>query len=81
VLIHPTTDQMHQLGLTDMGARLGELETDPQSADLSHAEWVCPAARPRSHRCRMASARVGSPFRSCPRSTGIWLVIRIAPRP
>jgi cellulose biosynthesis protein BcsQ len=30
---------------------------------------------------RMASARVGSPIRSCQRSTAIWLVIRVAPRP
>ena len=30
---------------------------------------------------RMASARVGSPIRSCQRSTGIWLVMRVAPRP
>src|SRR6516165_6873454 len=30
-------------------------------------------------RSRMASARVGSPIRSCQRSTGIWLVISVAP--
>src|SRR5215471_12188014 len=32
-------------------------------------------------RSRMASARVGSPIRLCQRSTGIWLVISVAPRP
>lgn len=34
-----------------------------------------------TRRSRMASARVGSPINSCQRSTGTWLVTRVAPRP
>jgi len=32
-------------------------------------------------RSRMASARVGSPMRTCHWSTGTWLVMRVAPLP
>jgi DNA replication protein DnaC len=40
VLTHPTIDQMHQLGLAGMARAFAELEANPQSADLSHAEWL-----------------------------------------
>jgi DNA replication protein DnaC len=40
VLTHPTIDQMHQLGLAGMARAFAELEADPQSADLPHAEWL-----------------------------------------
>jgi IstB-like ATP binding protein len=35
VLIHPTLDQMHQLGRAGMARAFTELEANPQSADLS----------------------------------------------
>jgi IstB-like ATP binding protein len=37
---HPTLDQMHQLGLAGMARAFAELAANPQSADLSHAEWL-----------------------------------------
>ena len=40
MLTHPTIDQMHQLGLAGMARAFAELEADPQSDDLSHAEWL-----------------------------------------
>jgi DNA replication protein DnaC len=40
VLTHPTLDQLHQLGLTGMARAFTELEANPQSAELSHAEWL-----------------------------------------
>ena len=50
MLTHPTLDQMHQLGLPTGQARglkahgmaraFTELGANPQSADLSHAEWL-----------------------------------------
>ena len=40
MLTHPTLDQMHQLGLAGMARAFAELEANPQSADLSHAEWL-----------------------------------------
>ena len=40
MLIHPTLDQMHQLGLAGMARAFAELEANPQSAELSHAEWL-----------------------------------------
>jgi len=40
VLTHPTLDQMHQLGLAGMARAFTELEANPQSADLAHAEWL-----------------------------------------
>ena len=40
MLTHPTIDQMHQLGLAGMARAFAELEANPQSADLSHAEWL-----------------------------------------
>jgi len=40
LLTHPTLDQMHQLGLAGMAQAFAELEANPQSADLSHAEWL-----------------------------------------
>lgn len=40
MLTHPTIDQLHQLGLAGMARAFAELEANPQSADLSHAEWL-----------------------------------------
>ena len=40
MLTHPTLDQTHQLGLAGMARAFTELEANPQSADLSHAEWL-----------------------------------------
>ena len=40
MLTHPTLDQLHQLGLAGMARAFAELEANPQSADLSHAEWL-----------------------------------------
>ena len=40
MLTHPTIDQLHQLGLTGMARAFTELEANPQSAVLSHAEWL-----------------------------------------
>ena len=40
MLTHPTIDQLHQLGLTGMARVFTELDANPQSAELSHAEWL-----------------------------------------
>ena len=40
MLTHPTLDQLHQLGRAGMARAFTELEANPQSADLSHAEWL-----------------------------------------
>jgi DNA replication protein DnaC len=40
VLTHPTIDQLHQLGLAGMARAFAELEANPESASLSHAEWL-----------------------------------------
>ena len=40
MLNHPTIDQLHQLGLAGMARAFTELEANPQSAELSHAEWL-----------------------------------------
>ena len=40
MLTHPTLDQMHQLGLAGMARAFAERQANPQSADLSHAEWL-----------------------------------------
>jgi len=37
---HPTLDQLHQLGLAGMARAFAELEANPTSATLSHAEWL-----------------------------------------
>ena len=37
---HPTLDQLHQLGLAGMARAFAELEANPTSAALSHAEWL-----------------------------------------
>ena len=37
---HPTIDQMHQLGLAGMAHAFAELEANPTSVELSHAEWL-----------------------------------------
>src|SRR6185437_13171299 len=37
---HPTIDQLHQLGLAGMARAFAELEANPESAALSHAEWL-----------------------------------------
>jgi DNA replication protein DnaC len=40
LLTHPTLDQLHQLGLAGMARAFTELEANPTSAALSHAEWL-----------------------------------------
>lgn len=40
MLTHPTLDQLHQLGLAGMARAFAELQTAPNAADLSHAEWL-----------------------------------------
>ena len=40
VLTHPTVEQLHQLGLAGMARAFAERQANPQSADLSHAEWL-----------------------------------------
>jgi hypothetical protein len=40
VLTHPTLDQLHQLGLAGMARAFVELEANPTSPTLSHAEWT-----------------------------------------
>src|SRR3954470_11108542 len=40
LLTHPTLDQLHQLGLAGMARAFVELEANPTSAALSHAEWL-----------------------------------------
>src|SRR6185312_5739605 len=37
---HPTLDQLHQLGLAGMARAFAELEANPTSDALSHAEWL-----------------------------------------
>jgi hypothetical protein len=37
---HPTLDQLQQLGLAGMARAFAELEANPTSATLSHAEWL-----------------------------------------
>ena len=37
---HPTIDQLHQLGLNGMARAFTELQANPQSVELSHAEWL-----------------------------------------
>jgi DNA replication protein DnaC len=37
---HPTLDQLNQLGLAGMARAFAELEANPTSAALSHAEWL-----------------------------------------
>src|ERR1700746_1226340 len=38
--MHPTLDQLHQLGLAGMALAFAELEAYPSRASLSHAEWL-----------------------------------------
>ena len=40
MLTHPTLDQLQQLGLAGMARAFIELEANPGSAELSHAEWL-----------------------------------------
>jgi DNA replication protein DnaC len=40
LLTYPTIDQLHQLGLAGMACAFLELEANPKSAELSHAEWL-----------------------------------------
>ncbi len=40
MLTHPTLDQLQQLGLAGMARAFTELEANPSSAELSHAEWL-----------------------------------------
>src|SRR5215213_4212092 len=65
---HPTLDQLHQLGLAGMARAFAELEANPTSAALSHAEWLgtprstaISSARRPSSVSRIARARSASP--------------------
>ena len=40
MLTHPTLDQLQQLGLAGMARAFVELEANPSSGGLSHAEWL-----------------------------------------
>ena len=40
MLLHPTLDQLQQLGLQGMAKAFAELEANPSTAELSHAEWL-----------------------------------------
>jgi DNA replication protein DnaC len=40
VLTHPTLDQLQHLGLAGMARAFTELEANPSSVELSHAEWL-----------------------------------------
>ena len=40
MLTHPTLDQLQQLGLAGMARAFTELEANPSSVELSHAEWL-----------------------------------------
>lgn len=40
MLTHPTQDQLQQLGLLGMARAFGDILADPDSASLSHAEWL-----------------------------------------
>jgi DNA replication protein DnaC len=40
LLIHPTLDQLHQLGLSGMAQAFAELEASGAAATLGHAEWL-----------------------------------------
>ena len=40
MLTHPTLDQLQQLGLAGMARAFTELEANPVSSELSHAEWL-----------------------------------------
>ena len=40
MLTHPTLDQLQQLGLQGMAKAFAELEANPSTAGLSHAEWL-----------------------------------------
>ena len=71
MLTHPTLDQMHQLGLAGMARAFAELEANPQSADLSHAEWLgllldreATDRYERRLRARLRYARLGTRLRS-----------------
>ncbi len=40
MLTHPTLDQLQQLGLAGMARAFAELEANPSTRELSHAEWL-----------------------------------------
>lgn len=40
MLIHPTIDQLHQLGLAGMAKAFTEIEADADTARLTHPEWL-----------------------------------------
>jgi DNA replication protein DnaC len=40
LLIHPTIDQLHQLGLAGMAKAFTEIEADADTARLTHPEWL-----------------------------------------
>jgi DNA replication protein DnaC len=40
MLVHPTLDQLHRLGLFGMAKAFGETETSNEAAALTHPEWL-----------------------------------------
>jgi DNA replication protein DnaC len=40
MLVHPTLDQLHRLGLFGMAKAFGETETSNEAAALTHSEWL-----------------------------------------
>jgi DNA replication protein DnaC len=40
MLIHPTIERMHQLGLTGMADAFAELQDNPQAVELSREDWL-----------------------------------------
>lgn len=40
MLLHPTIERMHQLGLTGMAEAFTELQDNPQAAELSREDWL-----------------------------------------
>ena len=40
MLIHPTLEQLHALGLHGMAKGFKELQANPEARSLDHAEWL-----------------------------------------
>ena len=40
MLVHPTIDLLHALGLHGMAKGFKELEQSPEARSLEHAEWL-----------------------------------------
>jgi hypothetical protein len=58
--MHPTLDQLHQLGLAGMARAFAELEANPTSASLSHAEWLAQAEGAENRCCLTRAEHPGS---------------------